>query len=189
VAKIGWELGWHSVHELIDRGLEQEDIETIREKIMKVDGVRAMHDLRTRRMGGNAFVDVDVLVDPSLTVSEGHRISAEVLKRLNSEIDEVIDVTVHIDPEDDETGTPCGDLPMRGVMLERLRSHWGEILGAEKINDVDVALHYLGGKILVEARIPLDTMIDLDEARRFARDMAETAYKDEYVTEVKVLYS
>ncbi len=70
VAKIGWELGWHSVHELIDRGLEQEDIETIRDKIMEVGGVRAMHDLRTRLMGGNAFVDVDVLVDPSLTVSE-----------------------------------------------------------------------------------------------------------------------
>jgi len=187
VAKIGWELGWHSVHELIDRGLEQEDIETIRKKIMNVDGVRAMHDLRTRRMGGNAFVDVDVLVDPTLTVSEGHRIGAEVLKRLNSEIDEVIDVTVHIDPEDDESGTPCGDLPMRGVMLERLRSHWRDIPGAEKINDV--ALHYLGGKIRVEARIPLDIMTDLDEARRFAKDMAETAYKDEYVTEVKVVYS
>ena len=31
-------------------------------------------------------------------------------------------------------------------------------------------------------------MSDLDEARRFARDMEETAYKDEYVTEVKVLF-
>ncbi len=187
VAKIGWELGWQSVHELIDHGLEQEDIETIREKIMKVDGVRAMHNLRTRRMGGNAFVDVDVLVDPTLTVSEGHRISAEVLKRLNSEIDDVIDVTVHIDPEDDESGTPCGNLPMRGAMLELLRSHWRDIPGTEKINDV--ALHYLGGKIRVEVRIPLYMMADLDEARRFAKDMAETAYQDEYVTEIKVVYS
>jgi len=76
---------------------------------------------------------------------------------------------------------------MRGVMLERLRSHWRDIPGTEKINDV--ALHYLGGKIRVEVRIPLDIMTDLDEARRFAKDMAETAYKDEYVTEVKVVYS
>jgi len=186
VAKIGWELGWHSVHELIDRGLEQGDIKTIREKIMHVDGVRAMHDLRTRRMGGSVVVDVDVLVDPSITVSEGHRIGQEVLKRLHSDIDQVVDVTVHIDPEDDETDTPCGDVPMRGVMLERLRSHWEEIAGVERINDV--ALHYLGGKIRVEVRIPLDTMTDLDQARRFTRDMAETAYKDEYVSEVKVLF-
>ena len=186
VAKIGWDLAWHSAHELIDRGLEQEDIEVIREKIMEVDGVRAMHDLRTRRMGGNVFVDVDVLVDPSLTVSEGHRISQEVLKRLNNEIDEVIDVTVHVDPEDDETKTPSGDLPMRGVMLERLQSHWKDITGVERINAI--ALHYLGGKIRVEVRIPLDTITDLEEARCFARDMKQTAYKDEYVTEVKVLF-
>jgi cation diffusion facilitator family transporter len=186
VAKIGWELGWHSIHELVDRGLEQGDIDAIRENIMGVDGVRAMHDLRTRRMGGGVVVDVDVLVDPTLTVSEGHRIGQEVLKRLNSDMDEVIDVTVHIDPEDDEIDTPSGDLPMRGLMLERLNSHWSDITGAEKI--AAVALHYFGGKIRVEARIPLDTISDLDEAQRFAREMEETAYKDEYVTEVKVLF-
>jgi len=132
-------------------------------------------------------VDVDILVDPTLSVSEGHRISEEVLKRLRSEIDEVIDVTVHIDPEDDEIDTPCRDLPMRGIMLERLRSHWGDIPGMEEVDDV--ALHYLGGTIRVEVRIPLDTMTDLDAAQRFAQDMAETAGKDEYVTEVKVLFS
>jgi divalent metal cation (Fe/Co/Zn/Cd) transporter len=186
VAKIGWELGWHSVHELIDRGLEQADVENIQEMIMAVDGVRAMHDLRTRRMGGNAFVDVDVLVDPGISVSEGHRIGEEVLKRLNQDIDEVTDVTVHIDPEDDEIDAPSGDAPLRGVMLERLHSHWRDIAGAEKI--VDVALHYLGGRIRVEARIPLDTISDLAEARQFAQKMAETAHKDEYVTEVRTLF-
>ena len=186
VAKIGWDLSWQSAHELIDRGLEQDDVEVIRNKIMAVDGVRAMHDLRTRRMGGNAFVDVDVLVDPSITVSEGHRIGEEVLKRLNQNIDEVTDVTVHIDPEDDETDTPSGDAPMRAVILERLRSHWQGIAGADDIESV--SLHYFGGKIRVEARIPLDTMSNLGQAQRFTREMAETAYKDEHVSEVKVLF-
>ena len=53
---------------------------------------------------------------------------------------------------------------------------------------MDVALHYLGGRIRVAVRIPLDTMSNLDQARQFAQRMAETAYKDEYVTEVKVLF-
>ncbi|HXK55134.1 MAG TPA: hypothetical protein PLZ16_00680, partial [Gammaproteobacteria bacterium] len=61
-----------------------------------------------------------------------------------------------------------------------------EIAGAEKIESV--ALHYFGGKIKVEARIPLGTMSNLGQAQRFAREMAETAYKDEHVTEVKVLF-
>lgn len=186
VAKIGWDLGWHSLHELIDRGLEHGERENIREKIMAVDGVRAMHDLRTRRMGGNAFVDVDVLVDPSITVSEGHRIGEEVLMRLNQDIDEVTDVTVHIDPEDDETETPSRDAPMRGEMLERLQSHWRDVTDAEKIEQV--ALHYLGGRVRVEARVPLNAMTDLDAARRFAREIAKTADKDEQVTQIRVLF-
>lgn len=186
VAKIGWDLGWQSAHELIDRGLEQEDVDKIRNKIMAVDGVRAMHDLRTRRMGGNAFVDVDVLVDPSLTVSEGHRIGEEVLKRLYQEIDEVSDVTVHVDPEDDEIETPSRDVPLRAEMLNRLQSHWHGVPGADKI--ARVALHYLGGKVRVEALVPLSTMANLNRAQDFAQQMAATADKDEYVADVKVLF-
>lgn len=75
---------------------------------------------------------------------------------------------------------------MRGVILERLRSHWRGITGSEKIENV--ALHYFDGKIKVEARIPLDTMSNIQQAKRFAREMAETACKDEHVTEVKVLF-
>ena len=98
----------------------------------------------------------------------------------------MIDVTVHIDPEDDETHAPSGHLPMRGVILERLRAHWQGVPGAENVTDV--TLHYLGGKVRVEARVSLDTMANIDEAQRFSQAMAETAYKDEYVTEVKVLF-
>ncbi len=187
VAKIGWDLGWNSVHELVDRGLEQEEVAAIRAKIMEVDGVKAMHDLRTRLMGGNAFVDVDILVDATLTVSEGHRISAEVLKRLHSEIDEVVDVTVHIDPEDDETGAVSSDVPMRSEMVQRLTSHWNSIPGAENISSI--ALHYFAGKVRVEARVSLSHMTSLNDAKRFAQEMAETANKDGYVAEVQVLYN
>lgn len=187
VAKIGWDLGWQSIHELIDRGLEQEDVAAIRDTIMAVDGVRAMHDLRTRRMGGNAYVDVDVLVDPTLTVSEGHRIGQEVWKRLVDEMDEVTDVTIHIDPEDDETEMPNDRTPLRPVLLERLQASWRLIQGAESVEAV--ALHYLGGKIRAEVRVSLDAMADLAAARGFARAMAETAEADPDLSEVRVLFS
>jgi len=75
----------------------------------------------------------------------------------------------------------------RNVMLERLKSHWQGIPGTEYIDDI--ALHYLGGKISVEARIPLDTMVNIEEAQLFAQDVAETQCKDEYITEVRVLYT
>ncbi len=187
VAKIGWELGWHSVHELIDKGLEQKEVENIRAKIMEVDGVLAMHQLRTRRMGGSAFVDVHMLVNPTISVSEGHRIGQEVLSRLQHEVEEVVDVTVHIDPEDDETDAPCGHLPMRGAILERLHAYWRDMPGTEYVQDV--TLHYLNGQVRAELRMPLEAMKDMEEATRFSRAMAEMACRDELITEIKVVYS
>lgn len=186
VAKIGWDLGWSSVHELVDRGLDAEDVAAIRAKIMEVDGVKAMHDLRTRLMGGNAFVDVDILVESTLTVSEGHRISAEVLKHLYEEIDEVVDVTVHVDPEDDRSGAASSAVPMRGAMLERLYSYWNKIPGSENIHDV--ALHYSAGKVRVETHVTLSALTDLDQARQFAQEISKMGSKDEYVSEVQVLF-
>lgn len=186
VAKIGWDLGWSSVRELVDRGLDAEDVAAIRAKIMEVDGVKAMHDLRTRLMGGNAFVDVDILVESTLTVSEGHRISAEVLKHLYEEIDEVVDVTVHVDPEDDRSGAASSAVPMRGAMLERLYSYWNKVPGSENIHDV--ALHYSAGKVRVEAHVTLSALTDLDQARQFAQEISKMGSKDEYVSEVQVLF-
>ncbi|NIV33809.1 MAG: cation-efflux pump, partial [Anaerolineae bacterium] len=77
-------------------------VEEIRHQIRSVNGVRALHMLRTRRMGANALVDVHILVDPKLSVSEGHMIGDRVRRRLTQALDDVNDVTVHIDPEDDE---------------------------------------------------------------------------------------
>ena len=132
-------------------------------------------------------MDVNVLVNPSISVSEGHRIGQEVLSRLRDEVEEVVDVTVHIDPEDDETHAPCGHLPMRSVILERLRAHWQDMPGTEHVQDL--TLHYLNGQVLVEVRVPLEAVEDMAAASRLSQAMAEIAYKVEFVTEVTVVYS
>jgi cation diffusion facilitator family transporter len=153
ILKISWTLIWESLRELIDTGLDHERVEAIRAVINAVHGVKALHLLRTRRMGGEALVDVHILVDPRLSVSEGHQISETVRERLVREIDEVSDVMVHIDPEDDETSAPCHDLPLRAELLARLNAAWADIPEARAIEDV--TLHYLDGKVRIELLLPL----------------------------------
>jgi len=68
-----------------------------------------------------------VLVDPRLTVSEGHMISLQVEQRLKHEIAEIEDVTVHVDPEDDSTAPPCIDLPLRPAAMARLHAAWSHL--------------------------------------------------------------
>ncbi len=111
IAKIAWDLGWGAINELVDTGLDDDRLAAIRDTIRTVGGVRDIRMLRTRRHGGQASADVHILVDPKVSVSEGHMISVLVEQRLKLEIDEITDVTVHIDPEDDEGAAPCAGLP------------------------------------------------------------------------------
>jgi cation diffusion facilitator family transporter len=159
IGHIGWELGWGSVQELVDTGLEADRIEEIRETIMAVGGVRDIHMLRTRSLGGHASADVHVLVDPHLSVSEGHMISLMVEQSLKRRIDEIEDVTVHVDPEDDETAPPCIGLPLRAQLLPRLEAAWADIPAAKKADSR--MLHYLNGKVDVDLYFN-DSTLELD---------------------------
>ncbi|MGK0169123.1 MAG: cation diffusion facilitator family transporter [Gammaproteobacteria bacterium] len=149
IALIGLRLVWSNVAELLDAGLGAARLEVIRTAIMQVDGVRALHMLRTRKMAGNALVDVHILLtDPRISVSEGHQISETVRARLLNEIEEVSDVMVHIDPEDDEDAehaAPNTTLPLRHEALAQLNALWSD--GAPVGDIVDIRLHYLDGRV------------------------------------------
>ncbi|HHC72513.1 MAG TPA: cation transporter [Thiotrichales bacterium] len=153
IAHVGWEIGWPAAQELADSGLEEARLQQIRSAILSVRGVKAIHMLRTRKMGGRASVDVHVLVDPWLSVSEGHIISQTVTDRLREQVEEVDDVTVHIDPEDDEEAPPTAGLPLREEAERLLAAHWEGIEGAEQRERL--VFHYLDGRVDVDVYFPL----------------------------------
>ncbi|MGD2020785.1 MAG: cation diffusion facilitator family transporter [Thiohalocapsa sp.] len=154
IARIAWELGFDAARELVDTGLEPERLAAVRETILNVGGVRDLHMLRTRSMGGTVSTDVHVLVDPYISVSEGHLISVKVEQELKQRIDEIEDVTVHIDPEDDNIAPPTMGLPSRRETLSRLAAHWANLPALGRLDRVQ--LHYLNGRIEVEVLLPED---------------------------------
>jgi cation diffusion facilitator family transporter len=170
IAKIGWDLGWSAMQELVDAGLAEERLQAIRKTIMSVAGARDVHMLRTRRIGGYASADVHVQVEPRLSVSEGHMIAQLVENRLKQEIEEIDDVTVHIDPEDDQTFPACADLPPRPEALRRLATLWQGVDGAE--HRQQLVLHYLGGRINVDAYFPLAHFPDSQRAEQLRGELA-----------------
>lgn len=173
IAKIGYDLGYHSLQELVDTALDPETVEKIKEKILENEDVLEMHMLRTRRMGHTALVDVHILVQPKLSVSEGHHISVAVERALIESFDEINDVTVHIDPENDEYETFSGNLPLRSELIIELNSKWSQIPELKAINDI--TLHYLDGKITVEAAVPLTILNSLKDADAIQAKFKETS--------------
>jgi DNA-binding protein len=143
--------------------------------------------LRTRVSGSDSLVDVHIMVDPMLSVSEGHQIGEAVRLRLVAELEHVSDVTVHIDPEDDEAGSPSNRLPLRAEVMQRLQQEW-EGLGLEQYLD-HVVLHYLSGKIQVEVFLQatgarMEQALGLaDAVRARARQVADIGSVQVYVSE------
>jgi len=160
IARIGFKLGYDSVQELVDASLEPELVDKIRNQILSHEGVRELHMLRTRRLGHHAHVDVHIMVAPRLSVSEGHHISETVEKMLKDSFDDINDVTVHIDPEDDEQEAQSMNLPLRGELITALKCEWLKIPELDAIDDI--TLHYLTGEISVEASMPLEKVGDLE---------------------------
>lgn len=148
VLYMGWAVGWSSMRELVDTGVDPEQLKKIRGVIMQISGVKAIHCLRTRSMSGRVFIDVHILVEPRISVSEGHHVSQRVHASLKEQLPMITDVVVHVDPEDDEVATPCLVLPPRTDIMPKLMERWKGLPGYDHIDDV--MLHYLEGILWVD---------------------------------------
>ncbi|MFI4919528.1 MAG: cation diffusion facilitator family transporter [Legionellales bacterium] len=146
IIKMGCDYAWNSVKELVDTAVGPELLSQIEQIIKSVDGVKKIHQLRSRFMGGDVFIDVHILVSPQISVSEGHYIAQHVHHILVGQIESVKDVTVHVDPEDDEESSPSLHLPnrtvLRDLLLHEVHIDFPQILFWN--------LHYLAGKISID---------------------------------------
>ncbi|MCF6281107.1 MAG: cation diffusion facilitator family transporter [Candidatus Polarisedimenticolaceae bacterium] len=186
VAKIGWDVIRAAMHELVDTSLDREQVEHIRQTIFAVGGVRDVHMLRTRRLGGSASADLHVQVEPWLSVSEGHMIADVVQRTLMSEISDLIDVTVHIDPENDEAGALCVGLPLRTEIEQLLDVQWRDQLSYQRRKRV--LLHYLNGKIDVELILPLEGYQGLEWAEAQKTELQDHATALKSLGQIRLLF-
>ncbi len=188
IGKVGWDLARRGFNELIDTALEPEKVTAIRKAILSVDGVQALHMLRTRRMGSEALVDVHIiLADPRMSVSEGHQISETVRGKLVRGFEEISQVMVHIDPEDDELVAPNRELPLRQQVMARLKSQWTPIEAARHIRKVNI--HYLNGQLHLEIFLPFSALADGERPETLADRLVRASEADKDVKNAKVYFS
>lgn len=78
------------------------DPEKVRAVLAEVPEVRGSHDIRSRGLEGHVYVDLTIHVDPALDLRAAHRIADTVEGKLRAAFGEVVDVVVHVEPEDHE---------------------------------------------------------------------------------------
>lgn len=107
VAKVGFDILRDSTNELMDSSLPKEEENKIKTIAEDTDGVINLGELRTRKHGAMAYVDVTICVDKSLSVLEGHEIANSLESCLIQRMEFVKGVTVHVEPCIKCTSTNC----------------------------------------------------------------------------------
>ncbi len=146
IIKMGINYAWNSVKELVDTAVEPDLLKKIAHLIQSIDGVDKIHQLRSRLMGGDILIDVHILVDPFISVSEGHFIAQQVQDKLIKHVPKIKDITIHVDPEDDQLSCPSQDLPNREHLQQDVLNAWQNI--APDLQSW--TLHYLDGKVVID---------------------------------------
>ncbi|MGE0032699.1 MAG: cation diffusion facilitator family transporter [Pseudothermotoga sp.] len=95
-------------YELMDGMRDLEIYREIFDAVESVKGVKNPHKVRVRQVGYKYFVDIDIEVDPSLTVQVGHDIATQVKRAIIARNDRIADVLVHVEPAGNVEQEPFG---------------------------------------------------------------------------------
>lgn len=98
IIKVSVNIYMQSVKQLVDHAGDKDIVERIRADIMKVEGVIHVNMLKTRVHANKLFVDVEVAVAGTLSVTEGHDIAEKVHDKIENGNYNVKHCMVHIDP-------------------------------------------------------------------------------------------
>ncbi len=90
--------------------------EKLFQAVKKVAGAHNPHRTRARKIGSHYMINLDIEVEPHLTVLEAHDIAKNVENSIKESIDHVYDVVVHVEPkgnleQDEKFGISEKDIP------------------------------------------------------------------------------
>jgi cation diffusion facilitator family transporter len=97
VGKMGWRFSWDALHDLMDRAVDDAEVQAIRQTLLETPGVCGVHDVRTRKMGDLIVVDAHLEVEAQITVEAGHDIAVLARQRVLQR-HRVLNLMTHMDP-------------------------------------------------------------------------------------------
>ncbi len=101
IFRAGGQMVCTALKEVADTAPSKDVLDKIRDTAQTVDGVINAHDIHARFSGGQIFSEIHIVVNPEITVREGHEIADEVERAVIAEVDDLVRVIVHVDPIED----------------------------------------------------------------------------------------
>jgi cation diffusion facilitator family transporter len=112
-----------ALSELIDSALPEEEIARVEECLRhEGHGVRGFHALRTRKSGREKYIEVHLLIDPGLSVSQAHKLLEGVESHLRELVPGAV-VSIHLDPDEPGIMDRSTQDPLLSTAELRLHRH------------------------------------------------------------------
>lgn len=91
--------GFHRAYdELMDGAPAQSVIEGIKKVVLMNKDVRAINDIKVRKMGLDLIIDMTIAVDRKITVEKGHEVTDVVRNDILEKIPTAKEVFIHVEP-------------------------------------------------------------------------------------------
>ncbi|TRO54983.1 cation transporter [Candidatus Bathyarchaeota archaeon] len=103
-----------SIH--IEPAEEETKVEQLVEKLATVENVREVHDIITVFAHGKLYITLHAYVDSNLSVEEAHEIAEKIENRMHAEINQLENVTVHIEPYGVELAAEIDESELKDVI-------------------------------------------------------------------------
>lgn len=102
ILKVAFQLFVPSMGELLEKSLPEEDERFIIDTILSQPGVCQPHNLRTRRIGNYAAIDVHIRMAPDTTIAKAHEATRQIEDRLRAKFGGRTLITTHVEPLKEE---------------------------------------------------------------------------------------
>ncbi len=86
--------------QMLDESAPAETVEKISGSILQVEGVLGIETIKTRKYADKLFVDLDLFLDPGISLKSAHEISHTVHDKLEAEFN-IKHVQIHCSPKED----------------------------------------------------------------------------------------
>lgn len=181
VLKMAWEVLQSAFSELVDTVPDLQMLKDIRKLSNETLGVIETKKVRNRSIGNGIIVDMEICVDPSLSLFQAHDIAEEVKKGIKMQFDEVKETIVHVEPAENIAHNPThSDLKL----YNKLRNFISTYDLVKTINNI--RFHYIPGGLEVNLDIVVDPNLTIQEGHDLT-DKIEYSLSDEF-KEVKLVH-
>ncbi len=87
------------VEEFAEQSVDLGTVEQIKRVISSEERIHDWHKLRTRSVGREIFLDLHILVDPDLSITEAHEIAESLENDIHRELVRPVNIVVHVEPD------------------------------------------------------------------------------------------